>query len=343
VTDLGIWSTSTSGPGSGTNDPSEVNLGTEMVLAATAWIKAIRYWSPGGNVDVHTGCVYDMSTQTAVAGTTVTFPSATGPGWQTAVLATPVQVSAGHYKPTVNHPPNSTYAADGAYWSTGAGASGITNGILSAPNAASATGGMQGTYHYAPSLTYPDAEFNSSGYWIDWVVSDTDPAAGGLQGTAADTAGATDSATTALDAVRAVADTAGLADTASATVDAARTQADTAGLGDTATASLDLSRALADVAGASDAATATTDFDRAQADALGAADTASTTLDAARTNPEQLAGADQVAAVLGLFRTAADLLGATDTATAVLSQPEADWDITVGPPTLGWTVGPPTI
>lgn len=183
MTDYSIWP-ATSGPGSSSAD-SPVNLATEFSLSATGWLKAIRFWRADlgitGSVQGRVWLATSPSAGTAVAGTDVTFVLS-GTGWQVANLVTPVQLTAGvRYKAACLFP--SGYSATANYWSSGGGAGGITNGILTAPNYSGSAGGdTQGCYAYASSLTYPaNGSPNAGGYWVDVIVTDTDPGGGEIR------------------------------------------------------------------------------------------------------------------------------------------------------------------
>lgn len=178
MTDSSIWP-ATSGPGSSSSDNNPVNLATEFSLSATGWLKAIRFWRADlaitGTVQGRLWLSTSANSGTAVAGTDVTFVLS-GTGWQVANLVTPVQLSSGvRYKAACLFP--SGYSATANYWSSGGGAGGITNGILTAPNYSGSAGGdTQGCYAYASSLTYPaNGSPNAGNYWVDVVISDVDP------------------------------------------------------------------------------------------------------------------------------------------------------------------------
>lgn len=185
MTDYRIWP-SASGPSNADNgDP--VTLGTRFRLSATGWVTHLHYWR--GTTDdngTHQGVIYLVSGGTQVSGTLVTFVDS-GTGWQTAALAAPVELAADTmYCVAVFHP-NGRPAFTGAYWVLGGpGATGITNGILTAPNSADASG--QGTFNGSGSLAHPTGSFNQTNYWNDVTISDVDPAGETASGTGATTA-----------------------------------------------------------------------------------------------------------------------------------------------------------
>lgn len=335
-----IWP-SASGPSNADNgDP--VTLGTRFRLSATGWVTHLHYWR--GTTDdngTHQGVVYLVSGGTQVSGTLVTFVDS-GTGWQTAALAAPVQLAADTlYCVAVFHP-NGRPAFTGAYWvSGGPGASGITNGILTAPNSADAGG--QGVFNGAGSLAHPTGSFNQTNYWVDLTVTDTDPTQ--QTASATDPIGLTDTSAAALDFARTAADTTGITDTAQTLVDFGQTPADPIGLTDTATALLEAGQSAADPVGLTDTAAADLAYGTDAADAAGITDTFVALLDTVRTVEDFTGIADAATAALDAARTPVDPVGITDAATAVLTVPgqhDPDWDFRFGPPyTDSYALGPP--
>ncbi len=198
MADYTIWP-ATNGPSSSSAD-SPVNLATEFYVTSTAWLKAIRFYRADtaitGSVQGRVWQAINGSSGSAVSGTDVTF-SLSGTGWQQANLATPVQLTANtRYKAACLFP--SGYSATANYWSSGGGSSGHTNGILVAPNnAGSVAGDTQGCYAYNATLTYPtNGSPNAGCYWVDVVVTDTDPGGGAEVRVVLDLAAETDTAQT---------------------------------------------------------------------------------------------------------------------------------------------------
>jgi hypothetical protein len=180
VTDYRLWP-ATNGPNADAGDPADpINLGLIFQVSQTCWAKAIHFYrgalSIGGPVK---GRIFLVSNETVVSGTQVDF-TLSGTGWQTANLATPVQLTANaSYKVSIHSDDN--YSGTGGYWATGAGVGGITNGPLCAPDAGGAPLGLggiqQGSFRVTsdPDL-YPNSYFNGGNYWVDVTVTDTDPA-----------------------------------------------------------------------------------------------------------------------------------------------------------------------
>jgi hypothetical protein len=162
------------------------SLGTEFTLSEACTLNNIWFYSPPTATQLPTQCaIWNVSTQTMVSGTLSTSPSwsgAAGSGWVSCSY-TGITLPAGDYKTSVwNASASGTgtgwnqYTID--YFTTLAGASGITNGPITVPNVSSATSPGQSTY--ATSTTtflYPDTYVATEGqsYWVDVEVT---PSAG---------------------------------------------------------------------------------------------------------------------------------------------------------------------
>lgn len=178
MTEYRIWP-STNGPNTDAADNAAYSMGMAFSVSQNAWVTKIHYYRGNTNVTAATtGGIFDVSTTTLVSGSTVTFSDpGTTTGWITASLSTPLAITSGKtYKVVVQFPNN--YSATSNYWSSGAGVGGITNGILTAPDASTAPGG-QDTYTASATLAYPNTTFSGGNYWVDVTVTDTDPGAGG--------------------------------------------------------------------------------------------------------------------------------------------------------------------
>lgn len=168
-----------------TADTTAYTLGVQFSVALTAGQTAIasgiRFFSASGAGELPQKItVFAVSGHGIVESETAAWSGAAGSGWVTALFAVPPALASGaSYKAAVTDttvvPPN-WYSAIGAYWSTGPGAAGITNGPLSAPNNAGGDGG-QGTFNQGLLVTYPLTSFNATNYGVDVVVRVTSPAA----------------------------------------------------------------------------------------------------------------------------------------------------------------------
>jgi hypothetical protein len=160
---------------SSADDP--VNLGHQFSVASQGWVIGLRYFR--GAVDVNPDELRLWQADSASAGTSlasVVPPVASTLGWQTVPLVPAVELTPGQIYKTVGHFPDH-YVATPGFWTSGDGAAGITNGILTAQNNDAALGG-QGTFKYGAGNQYPDGTFNGGGYWVDVLVTDVDPSGG---------------------------------------------------------------------------------------------------------------------------------------------------------------------
>ncbi|WP_457187319.1 DUF4082 domain-containing protein [Nocardioides sp. P5_E3] len=149
-------------PASGAStDTSAVEVGTAFTPTKSGQVTGIRFFKGAGNVGTHRGSLW-TSAGTRLAQ--VTFVGETATGWQTAMLASPVQVTAGTTYVVSYHAPNGRYAATSNFFSTP-----FTSGDLTAP------AGANGRYLYG-SGGFPTYSWQSTNYWVD-VVFEADPLA----------------------------------------------------------------------------------------------------------------------------------------------------------------------
>lgn len=165
-------------------DDFEQTFGTEFILSEPCAVDNIWYYSPPSVSPpaLPTICaIWDVQTQQVVSGTQNNSPSwsgAAGSGWVTCSYAG-VTLPAGDYKVTVFTPGGSVnfYQETEAYWGTGAGATGIASGPLTAPSTTQATAPGQTTYHHG-GFAYPDTydeQFDGQNRWVDIEVTPASP------------------------------------------------------------------------------------------------------------------------------------------------------------------------
>ena len=166
-------------PSSG--DTGQQTFGTEFKLSQACTLDNIWFYSPSGVTILPSRCaIWDVSSRTVVAGTDSTSPSwsgAAGSGWVSCAYSG-VTLPAGDYKTTV-------YSGGGArfytetvdYFSSGAGANGITAGPLSCPSTGGATPPGNSTYQDGP-FAYPNTFDDDDGGENRWVDVEVTPAAG---------------------------------------------------------------------------------------------------------------------------------------------------------------------
>ena len=175
-------------------------VATEIHLSEPCALNKLWYYSPSGTAQLATACdVWDISSQTSVAGSTSpAWSGAAASGWVSCSF-TGVTLPAGGYRVSVY---NGAASPDGwnakrlNYWDTGPGQNGITNGPVSAPKLSGAstaweydgsaggprwTNGIQepgqSTFAIGPPNQYPYLYVDglAQNYWIDMEVA---PASG---------------------------------------------------------------------------------------------------------------------------------------------------------------------
>lgn len=172
-----VWP-ATDGPASSVTDNQQLTLAMEFAVSTAAWVTHLHFWRGDTSVTgTITGRIWRA--ESAAAGTLMTADATftlSGTGWHTVALATPLALEVGRrYKVAVTFP--NRWTLTGGYWTSGPGAAGITNGILTARSAADGING-QGSYTPGPADTYPTTSGVGGNYWVDVTVTDTDPTGG---------------------------------------------------------------------------------------------------------------------------------------------------------------------
>jgi hypothetical protein len=137
------------------DDGDPVELGTAFTPSVAGQVTAIRFYKGDGNTGTHVGSVWSAAGDRLA---TVTFEDETSSGWQTATLATPLQLTAGQTYVVSYYAPRGHYAATSRFFEDG-----WTSGPLSAP----ATN--NGRYRYAGGGGFPTSSWNASNYFVDVV------------------------------------------------------------------------------------------------------------------------------------------------------------------------------
>lgn len=129
-------------------DDLKVELGVRFKPTANGVVTGVRFYKGPGNTGTHTGSLWSAMTTTKLA--TVTFTGETDSGWQQALFAKPVFVSAGTEYIGSYLAPVGKYAADGAYpW----------------PKVSGNLTGLGSLYKYGGGK--PADTFNASNYYVD--------------------------------------------------------------------------------------------------------------------------------------------------------------------------------
>jgi hypothetical protein len=142
------------------NDPNPVELGVKFKAEFDGAITGIRFYKAAANQGVHTGSLWTVGGQRLAH---VTFTGETAEGWQTALFANPVNITAGTTYVA------SYYAPMGRYSSTSQGlANAVDNPPLqSIANSVSANG----VYTYGSTSSFPTSTYHASNYLVDVLYS----------------------------------------------------------------------------------------------------------------------------------------------------------------------------
>lgn len=168
------------GGGTIVSDGSTYTMGMQFTLSQPATLTGIWFYSAPTATALPAGCAIfqqtGAGTGTVVAGSRNDTPSwsgAAGSGWVKCTYASgPVLAAATIYKVVIEKDSSSLeYSATSHYWDSGPGASGLTSGIITAPNNAGADGGQDTFVTGSPWPAYPATSFNAANYWIDVEVT----------------------------------------------------------------------------------------------------------------------------------------------------------------------------
>lgn len=137
------------------SDTTGIELGTAFTPSVAGSVTAIKFYKGSGNTGTHTGSLW-TSTGTKLASVTFTGESASG--WQTAQLATPVDLTAGQTYVVSYFAPKGHYSSTGAFFN-----SPVTNGPLTAAST------NNGLYRYGSTSGFPTSSWNATNYFVDVV------------------------------------------------------------------------------------------------------------------------------------------------------------------------------
>jgi hypothetical protein len=177
-TSFRLWPNYPTLPGGPSSETAGYVLATEFQISQPCSLNNIWFYSGAGAGALPTRCaIWDVATQTAIAGTDSAAPSWSGPagsGWVSCAYSG-VTLPAGDYKVAVFYPGGTEwFFAQTNYWGSGGpAANGIVSGPLSAPGITGATAPGQSTYNpgsWAYPLTYGTGG-NGENFWVDVEVT----------------------------------------------------------------------------------------------------------------------------------------------------------------------------
>ncbi|HXT31510.1 MAG TPA: N,N-dimethylformamidase beta subunit family domain-containing protein, partial [Vicinamibacterales bacterium] len=156
-----LWKPSAAPVVSSASDANPVELGLKFYSDTDGFITGVRFYKGPANNSTHVGSLW-TSTGTLLASVVFSGESATG--WQQALFANPVAITANTTYVISYHTNVGGYAADGGYLAT----TGVDSPPLHA--ATSAVSGGNGLFAYG-ATQFPTQTFNATNYWVDVVFA----------------------------------------------------------------------------------------------------------------------------------------------------------------------------
>jgi hypothetical protein len=145
------------------DDPDPVELGLRFTPQKDGFLLGVRFFKGPANTGTHVGSLWDGE-GTRLAQ--VAFGSETGEGWQTALFATAVPVTAGQTYTVSYTAPSGGYAIEPRYWPYEA--------RQTAPLSVSSAVGAAAAGVYGEAGTFPSRTYQESNYFVDPVFGATD-------------------------------------------------------------------------------------------------------------------------------------------------------------------------
>ncbi|QBR87806.1 DUF4082 domain-containing protein [Microbacterium wangchenii] len=136
-------------------DRSSVEVGMRFTPKVDGTITALRFYRSEANPGPHEGTLWDAAGRVLARAD---FPAGTDAGWQTAELASPIDVTAGTEYVVSYLAPEGRYAADVHFFDTG-----IENDYFTVPPGA-------GVYAYG-SGAFPTQNYRNSNYYVDVLLT----------------------------------------------------------------------------------------------------------------------------------------------------------------------------
>jgi hypothetical protein len=165
-----LWPFTT--PSGGALAAGTSTFGTEFEVSTQQGIYAVWYYSAPGAAVLPSACgVWDIDSQTIVAeNLSPTWSGAAGSGWVSCAFPGTDLVNPGtHYATSIYASSTSGWRYHTpSYWTTGAGASGISDSQLSAPSTASSVNGQ--SVALTGSFGFPNTSGAGQNFWVDVEV-----------------------------------------------------------------------------------------------------------------------------------------------------------------------------
>jgi hypothetical protein len=157
-----VWSDSDVPSAASAADTNAIEVGVKFRTSVDGYITGVRFYKGALNTGTHVGSVW---TSSGALLANVTFVSESATGWQQALFASPVPVSAGTTYIVSYHAPNGGYAFTTEYFQS--------TGVVSGPLEMLVSGadGPNGLYRYGANA-FPTNSWRQANYWVD-VIFDT--------------------------------------------------------------------------------------------------------------------------------------------------------------------------
>lgn len=140
------------------------------------FLKGYRVFRGTTDVDCSDVATWNHDTTSMISGSQSEF-TPSGTGWQTVTLTAPYPAVASGVKYVTGVLFATHYTATSNYWTSGAGADGIGDANVFAPDIDASAGG-QGKFVAGSSLARPTENGNGANYWVDVILSTDDGSSG---------------------------------------------------------------------------------------------------------------------------------------------------------------------
>ena len=155
-------------------------FGVQFSVSQSVTLTGIWWYSGSAAVTLPTACaLYNANTGAQIASTlnnSPTWSGAAGSGWVKCTYSGPALSSGTNYVAVVQNAASDYYQV-GNYWTSGGGASGLTNGPLTAPSSASAVNGQMTYVASGGSIAFPTSTVSGYDFGVDVEVTTTAAAA----------------------------------------------------------------------------------------------------------------------------------------------------------------------
>jgi Domain of unknown function (DUF4082)/Abnormal spindle-like microcephaly-assoc'd, ASPM-SPD-2-Hydin len=143
-------------------NPSPTEVGVKFKSDSTGYITGVRFYKASKNVGIHHGHIWSAS------GTllgSAEFTNETASGWQQVKFSTPVHITANTVYIASYWAPSGHFSMDPNYFAS----KGVNNAPLHALQ--NGVSGGNGVYIHASKSNFPNANYESSNFWVDVIFS----------------------------------------------------------------------------------------------------------------------------------------------------------------------------